>query len=608
MNIDSLDFPEIRKNFIEYLKNDPNETFGDVDYAASGINALLNILTYNTHYNGMYSKMLLNEAFVDSAVLKTSLMSKAKLTQYLPKGKKSATAEIQVEVVAYTPNSIGFQPEPLNKLIIIPKGTCFTSTNSNADNRIFTLLDDIIVRNRVVSPDEVTPKDPTLKKITYTSAPFVIHEGDLIQWDFLVNNSLIAQRYIIKDPNIDVDTLKVYVGKNDVFNVYKRATDSFDVKSGDFVYYIATNEQGFYEIYFGESAYGNMPAHGDVIKTEFLSTNGESGNGARVFAMSKTDNNHDVNFIGFYTRFNVTTKSGSSMGANEESLESLRFNIPNHFKMQNRLINKTDYYNIILQHFRNIDSINVWGGEENYYKDYGKIYISIKPKGANAITEQVKDMLRSDIFKPYGVIGSEVVFRDPEFLDVDLEVSADIDKKNSLYSIGEVSNLIRQNILNYNAAYLNKFENYYSDYRLIDYVVKNVPHLKSVYTKKMVHKTYLFYLVNQIKHIIYIGNSVRPGTVKSTEFFWKGSKWTIQDRDGALVYVNSQSKEVETAKGEVNYQTGVLIFEFPEFAYSVENSTKDTAVLIFSAEPANPDVYSYQNNIVSIRNIDINLS
>lgn len=603
MKINALDYAEIKRNFIEYLKNDPKSTFSDIDYAASGINSLLNILSYNTHYNAIYSKMLLNEAFIDSAVLKESLMSKAKLVQYVPQSKKSATAEISLEVLAFSENVAGYKPEPLSRNIIIPKGTTFVSTNSKTDNRVFCTLDNVIIRNRVISNEVVSPLHPNLKMVVYTSSPFMINEGSLTSWDFIVDNSIIAPRYIIKDANIDIDTLKVSVNNL----IYTRTNNSIGVKSTDLVYYLTTNEQGFYEIYFGENVYGVSPPHGSTIHTEFLSTNGESGNGARVFALSNTDSNSDVGFIGFFDKIKVITNSSSSMGSNEETLESLRFNIPNNFKTQNRLHNKWDYRNIIMQKFRNIDSINVWGGEENYYKDYGKVYISIKPKGANAITEQVKNILQQSIFKPYGAVGSDVVFSDPEFIEIDLSVYVNIDKKNNLLGFGEISSNIQTKITDYNTNYLNKFENYYSDYRLIEYIINNVSNLSSVYTKKTIQKSYNFYIVNQIEHVIHIGNAIRSGTIKSTPFLWKGDEWIYRDTNGLLECVNLKTSDVWKNTGTIDYTNGLLKFQFPQFARSLTDFTATTSTLEFGCEPLNPDIYSYQNNIVRIRNIGVSI-
>jgi len=80
LRVTELDFDAIKSNLKTYLK--AQQEFKDYDFEGSGMSVLLDTLAYNTHYLGFNANMLANEMFLDSASLRSSVVSHAKSLGY----------------------------------------------------------------------------------------------------------------------------------------------------------------------------------------------------------------------------------------------------------------------------------------------------------------------------------------------------------------------------------------------------------------------------------------------------------------------------------------------------------------------------------------------
>lgn len=252
--INSLDYPEIRENFISFLQSQTdaqgNPVYQDFNFQASGISTLINLLSYNTHYIGYYVKMMLNESFIDSSVKRESLLSKAKLTGYVPKGRTSARAELSLRITIDTENPEHY--EPSSKSILIPRGTSFSGVNTELDQRIFYTVDDIFVKNLNY---ENAPE------VIYSSDVFTVYEGKFQEWKFKIDSSLLNQRYTIQDKNVDIETIRMVVFPDGslIGEEYFLASDVFKVDENSKVYYLSTQEEGYFEVILGNNVFGKMP-------------------------------------------------------------------------------------------------------------------------------------------------------------------------------------------------------------------------------------------------------------------------------------------------------------------------------------------------------------
>jgi len=346
LRVTELDFDEIKTNLKNFLKNQ-NE-FTDYDFEGSGLSVLLDILAYNTHYNAYYLNMIANESFLDTALLRNSVVSHAKKFGYIPRSSTAARA-----IVNFTVNSLNSTPGSLT----LPKGYTFIS--SLVDNKIYKF---------------VTLDDVTVSKVgtNFTFQNLKIYEGSLNRFSFTHSESSNPKQiFTIPDENIDISTLKVSVQQS-VSNtnsiVYNLATDVINLTSNSNVYFLQEGLNSQYQIYFGDDVIGKKIPDGGVVNVTYLSTNGSIVNKANNFIATTP--------ISSYTTFTVQSVSSASGGSEKESVDQIKFSAPLQFISQNRAVTKNDYVKIIQQKYPQFDAVNVWGGEENIPPVYGKVFIS----------------------------------------------------------------------------------------------------------------------------------------------------------------------------------------------------------------------------------------
>lgn len=609
--VNSLDYDDIRENLVSFLQSQTNPdgspVYQDFNFQGSGISTLINLLSYNTHYIGYYVKMMLNESFIDSAVKMESLYSKAKLTGYVPRSRTSARATLSLSIDIDLTNPA--HREPSSRSILVPRGTNFSAANSNADQRIFYIVDDVFVKN-------VDYSVPNM--VTYTSDGFTVYEGKLQEWKFRTDYTLLNQRYVIQDRTVDIDTIRVFVvpdGGSDTTNgeEYRLASSVFDIDGESLVYYISTQEEGYFEIIFGNNVFGKKPSNKSIVFVYGISSNGEAGNGCKVFRFHAPSQGIPTEHnIGNWEDFVVVTEPGtiSSGGVEAEDVESMRFTIPHHYRRQNRLVTDGDYRSIILSEFRNIDSINVWGGEKNYYKDYGKIYISVKPKYADKLTLTAKNDITDRLITRYSVVGMEPVFVDPEFVNVELSVYAKIDTKKTNKSLGQFERDINAVITEYNATTLNVFDNFLSDVTMLDLVMESDPAIKSCYSKKVLNKDQSIIYASMIENVMQFSNPLLPG-VKSSDFIYgQTTCYFKDDLDGKIYTYNKATgaKFIPAISGFVDYERGAIHYTLPAFAKMAENDYGSSGTINFTAVPVNPDIETFLQNIIRITKIRVILA
>lgn len=606
--INSLDYPNIRENLISFLQSQTDgqgtPIYQDYNFQASGISTLINLLSYNTHYIGYYVKMLLNESFIDSSVKKESLLSKAKLTGYVPKGRTSARVDISLTIDIDT--SDPDQYEPMSKSILIPRGTSFSGVNTDLDQRIFYTVDDIFVKNIDYTSPPVA---------TYSSDVFTIYEGKFQEWKFKVDTTLLNQRYVIQDKNVDIDTIRMVVFPDGALTgeEYFLASNVLNVDPNSKIYYLTTQEEGYFEVIFGNNVFGKMPSNNSIVYVYYISSNGESGNGCKRFRFNAPSQDIPTESnVGNWEDFEVVLPAGSisSGGCEAETAESLRFTIPHHYRRQNRIVTRDDFKSIIISDFRNIDSINVWGGEDNIYKDYGKIYLSIKPKYADKLTLTAKADIQNKLITKYCVVGMQPVFVDPEFVNVELTVYAKVDNKKTNLSFGQIEKLIVDTVTNYNNETLNVFDNFLSDVDLMTQIKDAVPAIKSCYSKKVVNKDQGVIYLAEIETALIIGNPIQTG-IKSSLFTYGADNCYFADDTDGVVYIykaSDNTKLLLNSFGRVDYTKGVIYYQFPKYGTLVDNNFVTYGVINFTATPTNPDIETYLQNIVRITKIRVVLT
>lgn len=356
---------------------------------------------------------------------------------------------------------------------------------------------------------------------------------------------------------------------------------------------------------FGNDIFGAKPGDRSTITVYMILSNGASGNGCKNFKFNSPSAGSVPGqySIGNWEDFVVTKLTDSAGGREKESLEEIRFAIPYHYKRQNRLVTEDDFRSIILNDFRNVDTLNVWGGERHFQRDYGKIFISIKPKYSDRLTDTEKNNIKETIIRKNAVIGMEPVFINPEYVNVSLVVTAAIDQKRTTKSAGQVSTEIVSKIMQYNDTRLNVFENFLSEVKLMSTIMED-DLIISCFSEKVINKDYVVIPSVSSENTLYFGNSLEKG-IRSSIFTYGNERCYYGDEDGndnLFIFKENGTKFVLGSMGSINYEIGNIKFLFNQYSTAPDDTIR------FYASPSKPDVYSSLNNIVRITEATCNIS
>ena len=427
LQVAELDFDTIKTNLKSYLKQ--QSEFQDYDFEGSGLDVLINLLAYNTHYNAYYLNMVANEAFLDTALLRDSVVSHAKTLGYVPYSKTAAKAVVNVTVESGS--------SVINS-ITIPKGFVFLSNTIDSQNYNFNVMADTTV---------------TKSGTKYFFENLEIQEGQFVAYSFTQDESSNPKGiFEIPDADVDTNTITVSVrpsSSNSQVTIYNKVADILDVTSASEVYFLQEARGGKFKIYFGDNVIGKKINDGAIINVTYLSTNGTAANKASSFTVSAA--------IGSLTDITVDTAFVAAGGTNRETVTEVKYNAVAQFATQNRLVTFKDYESYITKNYPSLDSISVWGGEEETPPVYGKVFISIKPKTDYYISENEKRRILDDIVKPKSIVSVQTEFRDPEFLYLLINNYIQYDPKKTTVSADGIKNNIRNAIIGYRNSKLNKF-------------------------------------------------------------------------------------------------------------------------------------------------------
>lgn len=432
LRITELDFDTIKTNLKNFLRQ--QSEFTDYDFDGSGLSILIDLLAYNTHYNAYYLNMVANEAFLDTALLRDSVVSHAKTLGYVPYSQKAPSARINFTAQSSTAN---------NGFLTLPTGYGFLSNQIDGSSYNFVVLDDVIVSKA---------------NSQYYFENVDIYEGQLVTYNFTQNDlNNPKQVFVLPDAGIDTTTIKVTItpsSGNTQVSVYSQVTDVLDVTSTSEVFYLQEDKSGKFQIHFGNDIIGKKIPDGAIVSVRYLITNGIVGNKANNFIATSSITDSLGESISNFTIDNVSAAAGGSV---RESIDEIKFNAAAQFTTQNRLVTFKDYESYLRKNYPAIDSISVWGGEDETPAVYGKVFVSIKPKANYFLTETEKKRIVEEIIKPKAIVSIDAEIREPEYLYVIVQNYVEYDKNKTTQSSDALRNAIRNSILIYNQTSLSKF-------------------------------------------------------------------------------------------------------------------------------------------------------
>jgi hypothetical protein len=575
IDVTDLDFADIKEAIKDYYQREEGP-FKDFDFDGSGVNMILDMLAYNTHYNAVLAHLTANESFLSSAQLRKNVVARAKTLGYNPHGTSSAETEITLSNLD-------------SSILSIPEGTIFNTTDS-VNNSAYSFV--------------------TFEEIGEPDKPFVIHEGSIRTSSYVFDNTISNLRFEIPHENIDTTKIVVSVRQSAAStqqDIYTKFYELPGVDSNSTVYFINENPNGKFEISFGDGVLGKKPDAGSIISIKYLTTNGAAANGLSSFTTV------DPIFNGV-NKPTITSTGATTGGSSKESLESIRSNAPLQFVSQNRAVTVDDYIALVRKN-TSVSSISVWGGEDNNPPVYGTVFISAKPHEGVTLSDEEKTRLMP-ILNSKGILTVK-----PEFVDPDITyLYFDIFTKynSSLTNLGSagISSLVRSGIETFSDDELEKFDKMFRYSDLLSYITNLDNAITSSYVRVFCLKGFTALNTNTSSYQVNfnfplaVPEDPTESLITSSAYVNDGVKYYFKDEPSSVdnirniyrYYINSSGSEIvdEQFVGTVDTDTGMV--QIKDF-----NVTADTAINIF-ARPESNDVVPKRNQIleVDIENTVIN--
>ena len=389
----NLDFEDIKAQLKDYLRSQSD--FTDYDFEGSALSTLIDTLAYNTYYTAFNTNMVVNELFIDSATLRDNVVAIAKQLGYRPKSATSPTAYISFTAT--------YQNATTDTELLLKKGTGFIASYDN------------IIYQYVVVDDAKAQVSNGIA--TFTDVP--LREGTLLTNTFTVNTALKSQRFILDNSNIDTNTIrvKVFPTGGSFSEIYQVADNIIGIDGTSKVFFLDEIEDERYEILLGDGVLGKKIENGSRVEVSYITTAGPESNGVKTFVFSGVLEN--PNGVTPNVSVSITSTTAAAGGEEIETTQKIKYTAPKAYGTQDRAVTAQDYEAIVRRVYPATSDIIIFGGEDQDPPQYGKVFISLKPKDANYLTSLSKNEIVTELEK-YTVASVEPVLIDPSILFVEL--------------------------------------------------------------------------------------------------------------------------------------------------------------------------------------------
>lgn len=536
IDVTELSFDPNRESLKAFLK--AKSKLKDYNYEGSTLSILLDILAYANYQSGFYANMTTNEGFLDTAVLRDSVVSRAKALSYTPRSAKSARATLRVTVV----------PNDTPDFVTIRKGTKFEAI-LDSQRYLFEVEADTII----APTDGVFIGDVTIAQgITVTERYPV--SGDA------------PHRFVLLNADIDTDSLLVQVrpsADSTQSTTYSRAYDITDVRTEDTSYFLEGDRDNRFAIQFGDDVIGRALQPGEVVVVSYRVTEGSLVNGVGTFAA--------LNDMGGYNAFSFRTIARATGGQDIQTTESIRYHAPRFWEMQNRLVTTPDYETFIKANHSDIQALAVWGGDENVPPIYGKVFISAKPFNGFTLPQYKKDAIFASC-ENFNVQSIEPVIVDPTFLYVVPSVRAFFDPTVTTLTAGSIHSKVAQALIAFEENKLGLFKQRFRSAEFVTYLQAADPSITNVEVDTTLQKRFTPTLNARFTYTIKFNQAIdhpvdgNPAAVVASSGFTLPaySQTMYLDDDGSgrirVFYRNAAGDKifVDRSAGTIDYDTGEI--------------------------------------------------
>ena len=441
--ITELDFDSVKSQLRTYLETQTQ--FKDYNFEGSNMSVLLDVLAFNSYQNNFYTNMALNEMFLDSAVLKNSIVSHAKELNYIPRSRKSAKATLFVLIV--DPNTEG-------STITIPKYSQFRVSHQGES---FSFVTDQVYTARRVSTDTVNPNTgASYEANSFVAESVDVYEGEMLssfqREGFIVDADGVL-RVFLTNNEVDTDSIVVFVDAEatDDENVFTRANTIYGISPQDKVFYLEPYLDDKYSIYFGKNKFGLQPEEFEDVRVRYRICSGTEPNGAGK------DSAFSASFVEG-AEISSITLSPAAGGQERESMESIRYFAPKALQVQERAVTTKDYEVLLQQAFPEISAVSAYGGEQLDPPQFGRVAISVYLNDDTQIISSTLSNSYLAYLKERAPLGIEPIFKQTEFVYADTTVVVNYSQKNTEKSAAELESLVRTSIQKYSDDNLEGFD------------------------------------------------------------------------------------------------------------------------------------------------------
>jgi len=590
INITDLDFDQVSASLKEYLKG--QTILKDYNFEGSNLSILVDLLAYSAHISAFNANMIASEMFLDTAQIRKNVVSRAKELGYTPSSRTASKATVDLTV--NSPKVAGNTPNSLTILRGHEFHTVFDGTSYT-----YISLD-----NKTITPTGGS---------TFLFDNLELTQGRLTTDIYRYNSQIANQRFPMLNENIDTSTITININSNDVVTSWAAVSDLTNVTTTSEVFYIQENDDGLFEVYFGDDIIGKQPKDSDLISISYLIADTEHANGASIFTMSTSLNgNSDVTFT------NMVTASG---GKDIETPDQIKFSASKFYTSQNRLVTVQDYKAKLQDLYPGADSIAVWGGEDHDPISYGKVFVSIKPSQySNNLTTAEKDTLKKSL-KELSIMTVRPDVIDAAILEILVTSSFKYDPTKTSQTKSALETLVKAAIISYDNNYLSGFDTLFRHSQLTGNIDNVETSILSNITKIKLRKNlltttdgtaaaYTLDFGNALYNPHTDHNKVGGGILTTTGFYVSGDATEYfydDDGSGAIrrFYVSGSERIYkDNTAGTIIYSSGKITLN--SLTTSSTSNTDDT--IDFTVIPDSYDVISSRNQLLDITAAQISVT
>lgn len=591
INVTDLDFDSISDNLKSYLKG--QQQFKDYDFEGSNMSVLIDLLAYASHIGAINTNIAASELFLDSAQMRKNVVSRAKDLGFIPASEAASEATVDVACSGVR-NADGTLPTTSEMQLL--RGTVFQTVYDGTNY-------DFVVSSTV---------RPSQNGTTYNYTDVNLVQGTYATDIYVFDNQIANPKFVLSNQRVDKSKLSVVVTSGGVSSNYALSTDISAITTTSKVYYTQENEEGYIELYFGDGVLGASLKDGDSIAVTYIVVDDAHADGANLFTM--------VGGINGFSDVRTTRVIPATGGAEKESIDSIKFKATKFYTSQNRLVTLNDYKAKVSEYYPNADAVAVWGGEDNDPPEYGKVFIALKPKNSDYLSDTEKKLVQSKLNK-LNMLTVRPTIIDADIVKILITCVFKYNENATQYSNGELVTLVTSAINTFDNTNLSNFDSVFRHSNLVKAIDEtdgsilsntcNIRLRKATTIKTGQETGYTSVFGNALYNPNDGYNAAGGGITQTTGFYTQGDAVNIHyfDDDGKgnlrRFYLSSGARVyLDSTAGTVDYPNGKVTIN----AINITSTVNTDSTIDFTVIPAGNDVVATLGNLVDIDPSDVSVT